>query len=245
RLRSNRLSLIEECIAQCFTAYKQSATLLNLASLLRVSGDNNTGRKGQVLTLLAEQALKCLDFKASYIHCQDLMTAGYSPAWEVCSLLGQSEGYRDLEVRQELLAFALTHCPPDNIHTLLAASSDLQTQVLYQAVNYQMEPAKTETGREVTKADYLKQAGTAGDLLHRTTAKTMEVLTTTGLTTKAVLTAVSDHRWWKESLSYLHPLQGHGVGATDQEGVFENSNLERQGCSPFYQELIEDPYVDP
>lgn len=49
--------------------------------------------------------------------------------------------------------------------------------------------------------------GTAGDLLHRTTAKTMEVLTTTGLTTKAVLTAVSDHRWWKESLNYLRPLQ--------------------------------------
>lgn len=49
--------------------------------------------------------------------------------------------------------------------------------------------------------------GPAGDLLHRTTAKTMEVLTTTGETTKAVLTAVSDHGWWKESLNYLRPLQ--------------------------------------
>lgn len=49
--------------------------------------------------------------------------------------------------------------------------------------------------------------GTAGHLLHRTTAKTMEVLTSTGETTKAVLTAVSDHRWWKESLNYLRPLQ--------------------------------------
>lgn len=39
--------------------------------------------------------------------------------------------------------------------------------------------------------------------------------------------------------------QGHGAGATSQEGVRENSNLEHQGCSPFYQELIEDPYVDP
>ncbi|XP_027896196.1 NBAS subunit of NRZ tethering complex [Xiphophorus couchianus] len=244
RLRSDRLSLIQECIAQCSTAYKQSATLLNLASLLRVSGDDDNRRKGQVLTLLAEQALKCLDFKASYIHCQDLMGAGYSPAWEVCSLLGQSEGYRDLEARQELLAFALTHCPPDNIHALLAASSDLQTQLLYQTVNYQMEPANKESGQEVAKADYLK-AGTSRDLLHRTTAKTMEVLTTTGLTTKAVLTAVSDHRWWKESLNYLRPLQGHGAGATNQEGVYENSNLEHQGCSAFYQELIEDPYVDP
>ncbi|XP_059211796.1 NBAS subunit of NRZ tethering complex [Centropristis striata] len=252
RLRSDRLSLIEECIAPCPTAYKQSTTLLNLASLLRVAGDDKDTRKGQVLTLLAEQALQCLDFKASYIHCQDLMAAGYSPAWDVCSLLGQCEGYADLEARQELLAFSLTHCPPDNIHGLLAASSDLQTQVLYQAVNYQMEPVITESGREADETDSVKACapsvgspvGTAGDLLHRTTAKTMEVLTTTGLTTKAVLTKVSDHRWWKESLNKLRPLQGHGAGASSQEGACENSNLQRQGCSPFYQELIDDPYVD-
>ncbi|XP_028253229.1 NBAS subunit of NRZ tethering complex [Parambassis ranga] len=252
RLRSDRLSLIEECIAHCSTSYKQSTTLLNLASLLRVSGDDEATRKGQVLTLLAEQALQCLDFKASYIHCQDLMAAGYSPAWGVCSLLGQCEGYGDLEARQELLAFSLTHCPPDTIHALLAASSDLQTQVLYQAVNYQMEPVITETDRDVDETDSPQACtstassavGTAGDLLHRTTAKTMKVLTTTGLTTKAVLTAVSDHRWWKESLNYLRPLHGHGAGATSQEGECENSNLERQGCSPFYKELIQDPYVD-
>ncbi|XP_039637337.1 neuroblastoma-amplified sequence isoform X1 [Perca fluviatilis] len=252
RLRSDRLSLIEECIAHCSTAYKQSTTLLNLASLLRVAGDDKDARKGQVLTLLAEQALQCLDFKASYIHCQDLMAAGYSPAWDVCSLLGQCEGYGDLEARQELLAFSLTHCPPDNIHGLLAASSDLQTQVLYQAVNYQMEPVITERGREADETDSVKACapsvgspvGAAGDLLHRTTAKTMKVLTTTGLTTKAVLTAVSDHRWWKESLNYLRPLQGHGVGATTQDGACENSNLQRQGCSPFYQELIDDPCVE-
>uniref|UniRef100_A0A8C6MDZ6 NBAS subunit of NRZ tethering complex n=1 Tax=Nothobranchius furzeri TaxID=105023 RepID=A0A8C6MDZ6_NOTFU len=240
RLRSDRLSLIEECIARCPTAYNQSTTLLSLASLLRVSGDNEAKRRGQVLTLLAEQALKCLDFKASYIHCQDLIAAGYSPAWGVCSLLGQCEGYADLEARQKLLAFALTHCPPDSIHALLAASSDLQTQVLYHAVNYQMEPVIPEAEQEVENTGLLRGSavGTAGDLLHRTTAKTMKVLSTTGLTTKAVLSAVSDHRWWKESLSYLHPLP---VRAR----VCGNSNLELQGCSPFYQDLVEDPYVDP
>uniref|UniRef100_A0A671WBP3 NBAS subunit of NRZ tethering complex n=1 Tax=Sparus aurata TaxID=8175 RepID=A0A671WBP3_SPAAU len=247
RLRSDRLSLIEECIAHCSTAYKQSTTLLNLASLLRVAGDDKATRKGQVLTLLAEQALQCLDFKASYIHCQDLMAAGYSPAWDVCSLLGQCEGYGDLEARQELLAFSLTHCPPDNIHSLLAASSDLQTQVLYQTVNYQMEPVRAESGREADETDSVKVCvvvSKSGDLLHRTTAKTMEVLTTTGVTTKAVLTAVSDHRWWKESLNYLRPLQVRTL-YDSAVGACENSNLERQGCSPFYQDVIDDPYVDP
>lgn len=38
--------------------------------------------------------------------------------------------------------------------------------------------------------------------------------------------------------------QGHDAGASSQEGACENSNLERQGCSPFYQEVIDDPYVD-
>ncbi|XP_033932353.1 NBAS subunit of NRZ tethering complex isoform X2 [Pseudochaenichthys georgianus] len=256
RLQTNRLSLIEECIAHCSTAYKQSTTLLNLASLLRVAGGDKDVRKGQVLTLLAEQALQCLDFKAAFIHCLDLMAAGYSPAWDVCSLLGQCEGYGDLEARQELLAFSLTHCPPDNIHSLLAASSDLQTQALYQAVNYQLEPVVTEGGQgEADETDSVKacsssgvsslggsSVGTAGDLLHRTTAKTMRVLTTTGLTTKAVLTAVSDHRWWKDSLNLL--VHGHGAGTSSEDGGCENSNLQRQGCSPFYQELINDPCVD-
>uniref|UniRef100_A0A8C6MH96 NBAS subunit of NRZ tethering complex n=1 Tax=Nothobranchius furzeri TaxID=105023 RepID=A0A8C6MH96_NOTFU len=243
RLRSDRLSLIEECIARCPTAYNQSTTLLSLASLLRVSGDNEAKRRGQVLTLLAEQALKCLDFKASYIHCQDLIAAGYSPAWGVCSLLGQCEGYADLEARQKLLAFALTHCPPDSIHALLAASSDLQTQVSDKSIQSDLTVEVENTGL-LRVCDILNTpskgsaVGTAGDLLHRTTAKTMKVLSTTGLTTKAVLSAVSDHRWWKESLSYLHPLPV-------REGVCGNSNLELQGCSPFYQDLVEDPYVDP
>lgn len=39
RLRSDRLSLVEECIAACPAAYKQSNTLLDLASLLRVAGN--------------------------------------------------------------------------------------------------------------------------------------------------------------------------------------------------------------
>ncbi|XP_045068836.1 neuroblastoma-amplified sequence, partial [Coregonus clupeaformis] len=251
RLRVERLSLIEECISQCSKAYKQSALLLDLATLLRVAGGDEWRRRGQVLTLLAEQALQALDFKTSYIHCQDLMASGYGDGWEVCSLLGQCEGYLDLRARQELLAFSLTHCPPASIHPLLAASSDLQTQVLYQAVNYQMEPP--ETGCVGDETDSIQSAGphssvspvggAAGDLLHRTTNRTIEVLASTGLTTKAVLTAVSDHTWWKNQLNYLRPLHGQSGGSRAVGGE-ENSGLERQGVNPFYQGLFDDPYVD-
>lgn len=61
-----------------------------------------------------------------YILCS---LVGYSKSWEVCSQLGQSEGYHDLGMRQELMAFALTHCPPSAIEALLGVSSSLQTQV--------------------------------------------------------------------------------------------------------------------
>uniref|UniRef100_A0A672QJH8 Neuroblastoma-amplified sequence n=1 Tax=Sinocyclocheilus grahami TaxID=75366 RepID=A0A672QJH8_SINGR len=216
RLRTDRLSLIKQCISQCPTAYRQSTLLLSLARLLRVAGDDEAKRKGQVLTLLAEQALRCQDFKASYIHCQDLMAAGYSDGWDVCAQLGQCEAYSQLSARQKLMAFALTHCPPSSIQNLLAASSSLQTQVLYQAVNYKIDPSQAQrTGSELS--EYLTETGAAvpgsinpTDLLHRTTARTIEVLTNTTTTTRAVLTAVSDSHWWRESLSLLRPLNRLG-----------------------------------
>lgn len=38
--------------------------------------------------------------------------------------------------------------------------------------------------------------------------------------------------------------QGHGVGAGGGGGACANASLERQGCSPFYQDVTEDPCVD-
>ncbi len=57
------------------------------------------------------------------------LTLGYIDGWDVCAQLGQCEAYSQLSARQELMAFALTHCPPSSIQNLLATSSSLQTQV--------------------------------------------------------------------------------------------------------------------
>ncbi|KAI7799761.1 putative neuroblastoma-amplified sequence [Triplophysa rosa] len=250
RLRADRLSLVKECISQCSTAYKQSTLLLSLAKLLRVAGDDEVRRKGQVLTLLAEQALHCQDFKASYIHCQDLMAAGYRDGWEVCAQLGQCEMYSQLSARHDLMAFSLTHCPPASIQNLLALSSSLQTQVLYQAVNYKIDPSHgRRVGGEISETGAAVSGSASGsinptDLLHRTTARTIEVLTNTTTTTRAVLTAVSDSHWWKESLSLLRPLHGQGLDRSRSAVANENADLERQGCNPFYAELFDDPYVN-
>uniref|UniRef100_A0A4W3IP51 NBAS subunit of NRZ tethering complex n=1 Tax=Callorhinchus milii TaxID=7868 RepID=A0A4W3IP51_CALMI len=248
RMRIDRLSLIKECINQCPSAYKQSKKLLRLADLLRVAGEDKAQRKGQVLVLLAEQAFQCLDYKVASIHCQELMSAGYSDGWQVCSKLGQAEGYPDLVTRQELMAFARTYCPPNVIQSLLAVSSSLQTQVLYQAVNYQIQPSEscepTNSTGYTQQTDAKASSSQSTDLLQRTTAKTMEVLSNTSMTTKAVLHAVSDAQWWKKSLSYLRPLhdQRRDVTLTGMAGV--NGDLENQGCHPFYEILTDDPFID-
>ncbi|XP_045142533.1 neuroblastoma-amplified sequence, partial [Echinops telfairi] len=250
RLFSDRIGLIKECIAQSPTCYKQSAKLLGLAELLRVAGEDSEERRGQVLILLVEQALRFQDYKAANMHCQELMATGFSKSWDVCSQLGQSEGYQDVLTRQELMAFALTHCPPTSIEGLLAASSSLQTEILYQRVNFQIH---AEGDRNISIAPLISKAlpedegnvlgSSSADLLHWTTTATMQVLSNTTTTTKAVLQAVRDGQWWKKSLTYLRPLQEQGFGGAYRGGSTANEDLGKQGCHPFYASVISDPFL--
>ncbi|XP_048209358.1 NBAS subunit of NRZ tethering complex [Perognathus longimembris pacificus] len=250
RLCSDRISLIKECISQSPTCYKQSAKLLSLAELLKVAGEDPEERRGQVLILLVEQALHFHDYKAANMHCQELMATGYAESWNVCSQLGQSEGYQDLATRQELMAFALTHCPASSIELLLTASSSLQAQVLYQRVNLQIHPEAGEhigvsalTSKPLQENEVSAPGNSSADLLHWTTATTMKVLSNTTTTTKAVLQAVSDGQWWKKSLTYLRPLQGQEFGGAYRMGTVANEDLEKQGCHPFYESVISNPFV--
>uniref|UniRef100_A0A452VG26 NBAS subunit of NRZ tethering complex n=1 Tax=Ursus maritimus TaxID=29073 RepID=A0A452VG26_URSMA len=256
RLCSDRISLIKECICQSPTCYRQSAKLLGLAELLRVAGEDPEERRGQVLILLVEQALRFHDYKAASVHCQELMATGYSKSWDVCSQLGQSESYQDLATRQELMAFALTHCPPSSIELLLAASSSLQTEMLtiYFTYVYIYTHAHTSISTclylykkrecilQIPSKLYFCVPGSNSDLLHWSTAATMKVLSSTTTTTKAMLQAVSDGQWWKKSLAYLRPLHVKFGGAY-QIGAIANEDLEKQGCHPFYESVLSDPFV--
>ncbi|KAM7078156.1 NBAS subunit of NRZ tethering complex isoform 2-T2 [Molossus nigricans] len=250
RLCSDRVGLIKDCVCQSPACYKQAAKLLGLAELLRVAGEDPEERRGQVLILLVEQALRFHDYKAASVHCQELMAAGYSKSWDVCSQLGQSEGFQDLASRQELMAFALTHCPPGSIEPLLAASSSLQTEILYQRVNFQIHRAGEESvsaGPFLSKVLPEDEVGvpdsSSSDLLHWTTATTMKVLSNTTTTTRAVLQAVSAGQWWKKSLTYLRPLQGQEFGDAYRSGIKGNEGLEKQGCHPFYESVIANPFI--
>ncbi|XP_010210927.1 PREDICTED: neuroblastoma-amplified sequence-like, partial [Tinamus guttatus] len=165
--------------------------------VLEKVGDDQMERKGQILILLVEQALGFQDYKAASMHCQELMATGYSGSWEVCSQLGQSERYQDLRMRQELMAFALTHCPPSAIEALLGVSSSLQTQILYQTVNYQYLPS--EGGENINISG--------------------------------------------PSSLISKDIEGQEFGDVLKKGSGENATVEKQGCHPFYESLITEPYV--
>uniref|UniRef100_A0A8C0UQH5 NBAS subunit of NRZ tethering complex n=1 Tax=Cyanistes caeruleus TaxID=156563 RepID=A0A8C0UQH5_CYACU len=195
RLCSDRLSLIKDCLAQMSTNYKQPAKLLGLANLLRVAGEDQMERKGQVLILLVEQALSFQDYKAASMHCQELMAAG-----EV-----NKQGMHEVMI-------IFISCENSNISGPLLDETDVSS-------------------------------GQSADLLYWTTSKTMKVLSNTTLTTKAMLHAVSDGQWWKRSLTYLRPLHGQEFGGVLKSGPGENASVEKQGCHPFYESLIDDPYV--
>ncbi|EHB07797.1 Neuroblastoma-amplified sequence, partial [Heterocephalus glaber] len=250
RLCTDRISLIKECISRSPTCYKQSAKLLGLAELLRVADEDLEERRGQVLILLVEQALRLHDYKAANVHCQELMATGYPQSWDVCSQLGQSEAYQDLATRQELMAFALTHCPPGSIEPLLAASSSLEAEILYQRVNSQIHLEGGESvgvspliGKVPPEAEPGFPGSGSADLLSWTTAATMKVLSNTTTTTRAVLQAVSDRQWWKKSLTYLRPLQGQEFGGSHQDGAVASEDLQKQGCHPFDGSVISNPFV--
>ncbi|XP_077009351.1 NBAS subunit of NRZ tethering complex isoform X2 [Tamandua tetradactyla] len=218
--------------------------------ILPLQGEDAEERRGQVLILLVEQALRFHDYKAASVHCQELMATGYSKSWDVCSQLGQSEGYQNLATRQELMAFALTHCPPSSIELLLAASSSLQTQILYQRVNFQMHP---EAGENISVSPFISKAlqeaevsvpgSSSVDFLQWTTATTRKVLSNTATTTKAVLQTASDGQWWKQSLIYLRPLRGQEFGGVYRTGTVGNEGLDKQGCHLFYESVISNPFV--
>ena len=58
RLCENRLSLIEEGLQAQKGSYRHGSRLLQLATLLRVCGDDSKTRQAKVLTLVAQAALK-------------------------------------------------------------------------------------------------------------------------------------------------------------------------------------------
>ena len=76
-----------------------------------------------------------------------------------------------------------------------------------------------------------------------TTATTKHVLASTGTTTKAVLSAVGDRKWWTDTLKWVRPLSHGGQEIDERANRHENSEFSQHGCHPFYEDVTDDPYI--
>ncbi|XP_070541643.1 NBAS subunit of NRZ tethering complex-like [Ptychodera flava] len=237
RLCEDRIDLVIKALQSSSKAYKQKTKLLNLAKLLRVSGENEAERNGRVLVLIAEYALQVNDYRGACQICCDLMSQRYQPAWAVCKQLGECEDFKDLTERKSLLSYALTYCDADVIETLMNSRSLLETQILYQTLDIHKDADTQQTDDGSSTSE---QAGVYHSPLQKTRAVTRDVLTNTTMTTKAVLATVSDKQWWKNTLKWMRPLSHSN---TETDGGVNNSSMERQGSHAFYETVLADPFL--
>lgn len=115
------MRLIESCLKSKKEAYKSCQRLLQLAHTLRICGEDRMKREGQVLAMIAEFAL----LNSDYINCSDicnrLITRNYSPAWTIICLLAQKQDFENTTQKRFFLAFAILHCPIENVEELIEA----------------------------------------------------------------------------------------------------------------------------
>jgi WD40 repeat protein len=138
RLAQKKLSIIQEALKQP-KAYKSPTKLEKLGQLLGISS------VCEVRVLIGETAIHNEDYKVASTICQLLMDEKHTDGWHVCRQLGECSKFDDLRFRKELIAFALTHCPDDQIETLLRASGVLEVQAMLVDTAKQQEGSSLQT----------------------------------------------------------------------------------------------------
>ncbi|XP_031558111.1 neuroblastoma-amplified sequence-like isoform X2 [Actinia tenebrosa] len=210
RLCDDKLGLVQKALESSLDAYKKTQKILSLASLLQVSGSEEQTRKGRVLILVAEAALAKSDFTAAYGICQQLMKEGYHSAWRVCRAVGENEDYKDLIARQSLLSFALTHCSPDVIETLINSRSLVETQILYKELS-------RHNGKEEEEDEEESEAKNK----------------------KSLLSQMAGRDWWRDTVMWIRPLHLGSKALNGQcPNDNESNELLIQNFHPFYQTLM-------
>ena len=84
------------------SSFMNSCCQKSLSHLYVFTGEDPDERRGQVLMLLAEQALRLHDYKAASVHCQELMATGEVDSGQPLSTLFMSP-LRDAEWDRSLL----------------------------------------------------------------------------------------------------------------------------------------------
>ena len=109
----------------------------------------------------------------------------------------------------------------------LPLTSLIHPQILYERVNTQMVDRSSQSPEESP----LSAIGAI--------QQTRKILDTTNKATKAVLSRVSDQKWWKKTLKAIQP---HRSTSVIENVDSNNEKFEKQGCHPFYKSVLEDAF---
>ncbi|CAH1796434.1 unnamed protein product [Owenia fusiformis] len=269
RLNKKRIELVQQSIDKRPRAYKKSHKLLKLSHLLRVGGEKKKS-EGSVLKLIARAALDDKDYKTAYDTCVMLMQDGFAPIWEECKALAETDDFKDIRAKADMLFFAVTHCSSDMIEPILHAKHLLDCQILWETVQKSSSPigpkpntprnTKGDSPSDHTSIEGLSRDGTPnegsskesspkdGDIedkkgfpLKWVLQQTKDILTSTS-GTKAALTSIKDSKVWKDTLNIFHPEKWKSSKPGNKNA--KNNPMVKQGCHPFYSSIIDDNFIN-
>lgn len=257
RLCEDRLSLIEEGLQSQKGSYRHGSRLLQLASLLRVCGDDVKARQAKVLTLVAQSALKAGDYVVASSVCEQLVNGDHHEGWVVCEQLGRAHQYANLTARARFLNFALTYASADHLQDLLDARNEVEMAMLYAKVNTQMDTEDTGGDSDDGFVDAISNLESGEDelsspespvrktgLLQGTLGVTKSVLSVTAYTTSNLVTSVASKQFWKSAVSWMQPL--HELSSRGEKDIplsESNADFTRQGCHAFYSDIHDEPHI--
>ncbi|XP_063899549.1 NBAS subunit of NRZ tethering complex-like [Helicoverpa armigera] len=142
RICEDRMSLIEACLMLDPNAYLASHKLLKLAALLRIAGDDEIAREGQVLQLAGSYACAAGEAGgaggaagsgASVELARRLAALRHAPAAPLLAHVARTaHAHADTATRRQLYAAALTYTSADNIEDILRARMGLELESLQQ-----------------------------------------------------------------------------------------------------------------
>ncbi|XP_048489086.1 NBAS subunit of NRZ tethering complex isoform X2 [Plutella xylostella] len=133
RLCEDKMQLVEQCLSTDPNAYLASHKLLKLAKLLRIAGDDDQKREGEVLMVvcMAAMAEGAAGAAAGGEAARRLAALRYPPAAAVLPAQAvHSQGTLDRNTRRDLFAAAVTFCDPKQIEDILRARISLELEAL-------------------------------------------------------------------------------------------------------------------
>ena len=125
----DRMEFVRRAVQTKHNAYKNTQRLMKLASLLKVCQGESV--EGVVWATIARRALQLGDISASRTACNNFILARYTAGWDICYALAARPDFGpDLERCRELLAFAASHCDPENIGDVLQTILTLEQRTI-------------------------------------------------------------------------------------------------------------------